>query len=242
MGKSAAKTAVAYLRVSGRGEGDGYGFDRQAENIAAWAKHTGTEITATYREEGVSGTNDESQRPAFAEMVEDLLSNGCRTVVVESLDRFARDLGVQMQLLAYLAAKELTLISAATGDDITGAIQEDPMRKAMVQMQGVFAELEKNLLVRKLKNARKLKRAAAGRCEGRKPFGSHPGELRTLARIKELSRKPKGRDPRTPGQIAKILNAEGLPSRSGKPWSKQAVAGIVKRGFSLLNDAEKQAE
>lgn len=237
MGKSAAKTAVAYLRVSGRGQVGGHGFDRQAETIDAWAKHTGTTITDTYREEGVSGTNDESQRPAFAEMVGDLLSNGCRTVVVESLDRFARDLGVQMQLLAYLAAKKIALISASTGDDITAAIEDDPMRKAMVQIQGVFAELDKNLTVRKLRKARIRKREATGKCEGPKYFGTHPGELQTLARIKELSRKPKGREARTPGEIARILNAEGLPTRTGKPWSKQAVAGIVARGFGLLKQA-----
>lgn len=237
MGKSAEKTAVAYLRVSGRGQVDGHGFDRQAETIAAWGKHTGTTITATYREAGVSGSNDESQRPAFAEMVSDLLSNCCRTVVVESLDRFARDLGVQMQLLAYLAAKKITLISASTGDDITAAIEDDPMRKAMVQIQGVFAELDKNTTVRKLRKARERVRAEKGKCEGPKHFGELPGELKTLARIKELSRKPKGREARSPGEIARILTAEGLPTRTGKPWSKQAVAGIIKRGFGLLKQA-----
>jgi len=50
-------------------------------------------------------------------------------------------------------------------------MQADPMMKAMVQMQAVFAELDKSLLVRKLKKARRLKKQRNGHCEGRKPFG-----------------------------------------------------------------------
>ena len=41
-----------------------------------------------------------------------------------------------------------------TGQDVSEAMQKDPMLKALVQIQGVFAELEKNLLVRKLRRAR----------------------------------------------------------------------------------------
>lgn len=232
---------VSYLRVSGRGQVDGYGFDRQRDTIEAWAKHTGATIKQEYREEGVSGTKDETHRPAFSEMVEDLLSNGCRTIVVESLDRFARDLGVQMQLLAYLLSKGLRLISASTGDDVTAAMEDDPMRKAMVQMQGVFSELDKNLTVRKLRKARAARREETGRCEGRKPFGHYPGEARTLERIRQLHRKPHGVEKRRSLQeICDLLNTEPTeyPTRTGRPWSKQVLHQIISRG---LKAPEQQA-
>ena len=229
--KSGGLKVVAYLRVSGRGQVEGYGFDRQADTIAAWARHAGATVTATYREEGVSGTKDEAHRPEFARMVEDLLSNGCRTIVVESLDRFARDLTVQMQLLAYLSSKGLTLISASTGDDVTAHIADDPMRKAMIQMQGVFSELDKNLIVRKLRKGREKRRAETGRCEGRKPYGSRPGEADVVARIRELHRKPHGGARRSLQQIADILNTEGRPTRTGRPWSKQVLHQIISRGL-----------
>lgn len=229
--KSTGLKAVAYLRVSGRGQVEGYGFDRQADTIAAWAKHAGATVTTTYREEGVSGTKDEAHRPEFARMVEDLLSNGCRTIVVESLDRFARDLTVQMQLLAYLSSKGLTLISASTGDDVTAHIADDPMRKAMIQMQGVFSELDKNLIVRKLRKGREKRRAETGRCEGRKPYGARPGEAEVVARIRELHRKPHSGQRRSLQQIVDILNAEGRPTRTGKPWSKQVLHQIIARGL-----------
>jgi site-specific DNA recombinase len=237
MGRAARKSGpvvVAYLRVSGKGQVDGYGFDRQQDAVGAWAARAGATIERVYREEGISGAKDETHRPAFTQMVEDLLSNGCRTIVVESLDRFARDLGVQMQLLAYLLSKGLRLISASTGDDVTAAMEDDPMRKAMVQMQGVFSELDKNLTVRKLRKARATKKAETGRCEGRKPFGHYPGEAETLAQIRHLHRKPHGDERRRSLQaIADLLNAEPdkYPTRSGKPWTKQVLHQIVRRGL-----------
>lgn len=233
VGKSGGPAVVVgYLRVSGRGQVEGTGFDRQEEAVRGWARRAGATVERVYREEGISGTKDETHRPAFAEMVEDLLSNGCRTIVVESLDRFARDLGVQMQLLAYLLSKGLRLISASTGDDITAAMEDDPMRKAMVQMQGVFSELDKSLTVRKLRKARQLKRETTGRCEGRKPFGQKPGEEQTIDRIRELHRKPHGGNRRSLSEIAAILNSEpGHPTRTGRPWTKQVLHQIIARGL-----------
>ena len=46
---------------------------------------------------------------------------------LDRLDRFARDLSVQMQLLAYLISKGLTLISASTGDDVTAAVADEAL-------------------------------------------------------------------------------------------------------------------
>lgn len=252
MGRASKKgglIVVAYLRVSGKGQVDGTGFDRQLDAITAWARHTGATVERVYREEGVSGTLDESHRPQFAAMVEDLLSNGCRTVVVESLDRFARDLSVQMQLLAYLISKGLTLISATTGDDVTAAVADDPMRRAMVQMQGIFSELDKNLLVRKLRKGREKRRSEAGKCEGRPFFGQRPGEAETLERIKELYRKPRDGQRRSLQEIADLLNKEldKYPTRvrradgTIRPWSKGTIHALVRRGFKVPGDQGKTA-
>ena len=45
-------------------------------------------------------------------MLTAILSNGVRTVIVERLDRLAREYGVQEQLLVYLAAKGVALCTA----------------------------------------------------------------------------------------------------------------------------------
>jgi len=220
--------AYSYLRVSGKGQVEGGGFDRQRETIQRFAKRNRYAIVDEYREKGVSGTTDETNRPAFQSMVAEILSNGVRTIVVESMDRFARDLGVQLQLLAYLKAKGITLISAATGEDVTAAIDEDPMRKAMIQMQGVFAELDKSTLVLKLRKARQRQRAKTGKCEGRKAYGEKEGEAELIARVKQLHRKPRKGRRRTYQSIADALNDEGFRRRNGKPWTRQSVERLVK--------------
>jgi len=220
------KIAVAYLRVSSKGQKMGTGLDRQKETVKQYARRAGCELIEFYEE---AYTGGEADRPDFTRMLEHLLSNSCRTIIVESLDRLARELTVQLQLVALLASKGITLISATTGQDVTAAMQEDPMMRAMIQIQGVFAELDKNLLVGKLAKARKLKKERTGRCEGRKPFGTRPGEAEVLKRMKHLYRKPRGGERLGFHPIAMQLNREGLSTRSGKPWSAVTVKRILTR-------------
>ena len=223
------KKAVSYLRVSGKNQIQGGGFSRQKESIRRFASSNGYEIVTSYQE---SHTGTEADRPVFAQMLEELLGNSVRVIIVESMDRLARDLAVQHQILALLIRKDLTLISATTGQDITASMSSDPMLRALVQIQGVFAELEKNLLVQKLSRARAQKRRDEGRCEGRKPFGFREGESEVLEHIRQLVRKPKGKPRLGPYQIARILNEEGHPSRTGKPWTGPTVKRILDRGFA----------
>ena len=174
-------------------------------------------------------------------MVADLLSNGCRTVVVSSLDRFARQYDIQQQLATYLASKEIALYSANTGENITAALMGDPMRRAMVQMQGIFFELDKNLIISKLARGRMYARiqdgiakgyseeeaGKYGRCEGRKGYGTdkdRPEEHKVLAQM--IALHAQGNNPE---QIARFLNAQGTPTRYGKSWLSQGVSRILAR-------------
>jgi DNA invertase Pin-like site-specific DNA recombinase len=120
-------------------------------------------------------------------------------------------------------------LSADTQQDVTAAFSGDPMLKAMIQVQGVFSELDKSMLVSKLRKAREAKKAKTGRCEGRKPFGFYADEAETLKRIKQLLRKPRGGKRLGPYQIARILNREGHPTRTGVLWHGSHVSAILKR-------------
>jgi site-specific DNA recombinase len=231
---------VAYCRVSGMSQVEGDGFARQEANIGMWLIHQPQQhsLECVYREEGVSGKTDAEERPAFQRMVADLLSNGCRTIVIESMDRLARSYAMQEQLIGYLASKSLTLISANTGEDITAAMMGDPMKRALVQMQGIFAELEKNLLVAKLRKARQRIKSEGRkpgavkystdqkenrRAEGRKPYGSLPGEAETLKTIRELAKMG------TLTMLAEQLNQMEIPTRHGRKWHPATISKILRR-------------
>ena len=218
----------AYLRVSGRGQIDGSGFDRQLETIQVFCDQHGHNLERVFQEQ-VSGTTDETDRQEFALMVTAILRNGVDTIIVESLDRLAREYRIQEQLLIYLASKGITLIAANTGENITEAITSDPMRKAMVKIQGVFAELDKSLLVRKLRNAREQVREQTGKCEGRKGYRDTEDGMVILKEIRRLRRKRKNMRQLTFDEVAAQLNSQGHAASNGQPFSGNTVRGIIHR-------------
>ena len=81
--------AFGYLRVSSDGQVDGDGFPRQRAAIEKWAAENGVVIVQWFTEEGISGAIE--NRPALERMRIALLSNGVKMVVIEKLDRIARD-------------------------------------------------------------------------------------------------------------------------------------------------------
>jgi len=226
-----------YVRVSSGSQLQGHGPQRQKDDITAFCKRNGLAIHPrddgqVFFEDAHTGT--ESDRPAWIAMMDAMMSNGVQTVVVESLDRLARDLAVQMQLLAKLLGEGCTLIAANTGARLSKeTLDDNPMLKAMVQMQGVFAELDKTQVVRRLRKARigKANEAiAAGRTwrEGRHPYGlMNDQEAGTLKRIKQLARKPRGGQARSLAEIAKVLNEEKRPARHAMKWNRGSVWAIL---------------
>jgi hypothetical protein len=50
----------------------------------------------------------------------------------------------------------------------------------------------------------------------RKPFGEHPGEQPVLHRVRQLHRKPRRAERLSYAEIAAQINAERLPTRTGK--------------------------
>lgn len=208
--------AFGYLRVSGKGQVAGDGFTRQRAAIGRYAKAHGLRILRWFEERGVSGTLE--HRPALGELFDALASDGVQTIVIEKLDRLARDLMVQENLISTITKHGWTLISAAEPD----LLSNDPTRKMMRQIFGSVAEYDKSALVLKLRAARERKRAKQGRCEGRKPFGYREGEQAVIERMQALAA-----DGYNYSEIAAKLNDEERPMRAGKKWFPATVSRIL---------------
>jgi site-specific DNA recombinase len=225
MKHKSAVPAFAYLRVSSRGQVTGHGFDRQAEVIRSFARNNGYVIHGSFRD---SFTGTEADRPEFNRMLSEILGNGARTILVESLDRLARNVVVQSLLLAKLVQYGITLINCVTGENVTASMNEDPMREAIIQMQSVFSQLEKSRLVRKLRHARQAAKEKTGKCEGRKAFGEKQGEDKVINQMRSMRRRFRGKR-MSFARIADELNRQGIATRTGARWHTTTVRNILCR-------------
>ena len=70
-------------------------------------------------------------RPGFRELLERIVGNGVRTVIVEDASRFARTLMTQEASIATLAGLGVRVVTFR-GDDLTDS--DDEMRVAMRQI------------------------------------------------------------------------------------------------------------
>jgi DNA invertase Pin-like site-specific DNA recombinase len=161
-------------------------------------------------------------------MMATLHSNGVRIIIVEKLDRVARDLMVQEAAIADLQKHGFTLISVAEPD----LMANDPTRVLMRQLMGAVAQYDKSQIVAKLRGARMRKRAKEGRCEGRKPYGFYNGETAVIDRMKTLRGEGLGYD-----RIAAQMNVEGIQTRGRGCWH-----GVMVNRILSAQGARKEAK
>ena len=155
---------------------------RQKDKIRQWAKANGVRIMQWFSDV-LPGKTPLEDRPGMQAMLAALYSDGIKLVVIERLDRLSRKLTIQESAIAYIKKNGFEIISATEPD----LFDDDPMRTAMRQMMGIFAELDAKMIALKLKAARtRAKTKDAKYREGRKAFEFRPGETETIARVMEL--------------------------------------------------------
>jgi DNA invertase Pin-like site-specific DNA recombinase len=215
--------AVAYLRTSSATNvgSDRDSVIRQGEAIAAYGERTGIEILASFHDPGVSGTDPLETRPGFSALLDLIEGNGVRTVVLEDASRLARELLTQELGIIMLQQRGVRVLTT-TGDDLTDT--SDPMKTAMRQIAGAFAQLEKARLVAKLKHARDRKRREKGHCEGARPNEKH--NRAACERAREIRAVDASRSLRI---IAETMAADGLLSSTGKPFTAKIIAAMLRR-------------
>lgn len=212
-----------YLRVSGRGQIDGDGFDRQKDTISRYCESKGWKVVRWFTDGGVSGTVDADARPGFSEMLNLLSPATSLTIVVERADRLARDLIVSELACQEARQTGAEVYEAASDTELTNS--EDPTRVLIRQVLGALAEWNKNVTVKRLRAARDRIRIEKGRCEGIVPFPRTPEETEVANQIYSLHCA--GQSYR---QIRRWLRDSKIPSPTGLPrWSEGTVYKVLAR-------------
>lgn len=215
----------AYLRTSSAANvGDDKDSDkRQRAAVQSFADANGYEIVGEFYDAAVSGTDLIDARPGMMELLDAVLSNGTRTILVESPDRFARDAVVQELGHRMLKERGVDLIPTTAPDYFTVDTATTELVRTIL---GAVNAFDRRQTVEKLKAARDRKSAALGRrVEGRKPVPDS-----TIMEAKRLYRRsPKTGKRRSLRRISQELALLGHQAASGKDYNPNSVKQMLQR-------------
>jgi DNA invertase Pin-like site-specific DNA recombinase len=150
------KRAGLYHRVSTVDQNP----ETQALDLRQFAVQRGLEIAQTYTDHGVSGTK--ARRPALDKMMEDARRHKFDVAVVWSCDRLARSTKHLLQVLDELNGYGIQFLSQREAIDTEG-----PLGRAIIVIVSAIAELERSLIVERVKSGIGRAKGVEGRQIGR---------------------------------------------------------------------------
>jgi DNA invertase Pin-like site-specific DNA recombinase len=233
---------VGYVRVSTERQAEeGLGMAVQEEAIREWAKRNGHSVVAVVRDEGVSGKI--ADRPGLADLFAILRKGKVAAVVVYRLDRLARDLVVQEQLLAEFWRLEKQVCSTMDAEsEYLSDDPNDPSRRLIRQVLGAISDYERETIILRLRSGRQRKAADGGYAHGAPAFGFKAedralqvdeDEEAIMHRIVELRRA--GLSLRA---ISAALAEDGLKPKRAETWHPETLARICARAAVATTEGE----
>lgn len=238
--RTPALRLVLVLRVSTAAQAvDGYGLEAQEADGKRWAKaQTAPRVRIVHKvvdgdgKGGKSGSSTLDERPGLMDAVAWIADGRADGILAPNLDRLARELTVQEAVLSYVWALAGRVFTADHGEHLEDDA-DDPMRTAMRQMRGVFHQLDRGLIVKRLTGGRAKKGEKGGYAYGAPRFGkrSDDGELaddeqeNATAEEMERWRDEEGLSIRA---ICARANArDDMPSKRGGKWHPTTVARLL---------------
>ncbi len=207
---------------------EGLGLDVQRQAIKRWAVKHEHKIIETHADEGVSGAKDLDERLGLADALALLKSGKAEGLVVYRLDRLARDLVLQEQLLAEVHRAGGRVFSTSEAEQhYLVDDPDDPSRRLIRQVLGAVSEYEREMISLRLRSGRRRKAELGGYAYGSPRFGCaavgrelvpDEEERETLRRMQQL--RAEGASLRA---IAATLDGEGRRPRRSDRWHPATV-------------------
>lgn len=219
----------AYIRVSSETQVEQYSLDAQRTVIEQFARAHGWAVAEYFVDAGQSAfTDDPAARPAFARLMAEVDSRHWDMVLVAKLDRFARSIIVAVSQLKRMQAAGVALTDV--GNSLDYSTQAG---KFMFGIQSLIAENESEANSERSRAGIAEKRRQGGH-HGGIPFGARrgadgrlgldPATAPVLARVLTLAAT------RSFGEVARELNADGVPSPRGATWQPAAIHKMIGGG------------
>lgn len=231
---------VLVRRVSTAGQAvDGYGLDAQEADGRKWGRMQTSPkvrivkvVTDGDGKAGKSGTSLLDERPGLMEALQWIIDGKADGILAPNLDRLARELTVQEAVLSYVWAMGGRVYTADHGEHLEDDAS-DPMRTAMRQMRGVFHQLDRGLIIKRLTEGRASKGAKGGYAYGAPRFGQRAvdNELTDDERENKIAETmEKWRDEENLSIRAICDRANGrddMPAKRGGKWHPTTVARLL---------------
>jgi DNA invertase Pin-like site-specific DNA recombinase len=218
------RPVVAYLRVStGRQGKSGLDIEAQREAIARFAEAEGLVVASEHVEvETGKGADALDVRPQLRLGLDRARKLKC-PIVVAKLDRLSRDVA----FIAGLMAQRVAFVVAELGPDI------DPF---ILHIYAALAEKERAMISARTKEAlarAKAKGVRLGNPHLREVSAKGAESMKAAANRFASNILPLIQPLRAQGkslrEIAKTLNARGVPTARGGKWAATQIADILKR-------------
>lgn len=219
--------AILYIRVSTEKQAEhGHSLYAQQERLTAYAAKQGMSVVEIVIDGGESASS--LDRPGLQRALAMIGAGDANLLVATKGDRISRNLRDLLNLAATLAESKASIATAdGTFDTST------PVGKAMTQMQGVFAELERELIAQRTREGMAAARSKGVRL-GRPLVGLRveDGQL-VVADLERIALGRRAAAMHANGMslraIAAAFDQAGMvPPRGGRRWYAPAVSRLIR--------------
>lgn len=224
-----------YIRVSTDDQAEqGISIPAQKSRLIAFCQAQGWDIYDFYIDDGYSGKD--LDRPEIQRLINDAQEKKFESVCVLKLDRLSRRQKDILYLLEdVFDANGIGFKSVTESFDTS-----TPFGKAALGMMAVFAQLERETIIERVRMAKKESARQGRFMGGPAPYGYayDPATKRLIVSeaqaetvrwvFDEYLRGIHGYD-----AIADMLNSQGISSPSGGTWNKQAIRKILSSPFYI---------
>jgi site-specific DNA recombinase len=219
------RTAGIYVRISQDRDGRALGVTRQEEDCRALCARRGWAVGKVYTDNDVSATSGRI-RPAYTAMLADIRSGQVTAVAVWALDRLHRR-PIELEDFITLADRHGVDLGSVGGEIDLGT----PSGRLQARIMGAVARNEMETKSARTKRAQ-LQAAQQGRwLGGGRPFGFEADG--TTLRPAEAAEIVRLTDALLAGDslaaLIRDLNARGIRSTRGKPWSYTTLRQVLIR-------------
>ena len=232
--------AVLYARVSTEDQTENWSLSAQNRAFQELCKQKNWTVLEVYQEPGKSAHTDSiDRRPVFRQLLADCQSRKFDVVVVHSLDRWSRNLGVTLESFKQLSNAGVSFVSMTENIDYT-----TPEGRLFLAMLGAFAQYYSDSLSKHTTKGLR-ERALSGLPNGAVPFGyRRDGKEITVEETEAQAVRDLfnmyARGNQSLANLALWFNTHGFKTRAGKDFTLYSVRWLLHNPFLRARSSTRE--